>query len=213
MIIEAISNVCCPFTQLLESINDVQESIKTNCSSMIILAFENIFKICFITEENQKFKGKEFKTLDIFKDNLKIIFSKLLLNIYIISCSRYIFINFFMFTDEFKSSNTNLNHTFIALETIKKQLDTHKNKYYSRKLSTNLVDYSPWLAQFSDHNIDTIEVPGQYSGIKKPNVDNHITITSFKPKVKFLNQFYNNNDLNIVFVTQGTNNFFNEKSN
>jgi len=84
MFIKAISNVCCPFTQLLEYINDVQESIKTNNLSLIILVFENMFKNCFITKENQQFKGKEFKTLDIFKDNLKLIFGKLLLNICIL---------------------------------------------------------------------------------------------------------------------------------
>jgi len=78
MFVKAISNVCCPFTQLLEYINDVQESIKTNNLSMIKLAFENVFKNCFITEKNQQFKGKEFKTLDVFKDNLKSIFGKLL---------------------------------------------------------------------------------------------------------------------------------------
>lgn len=78
MFVKAISNVCCPFTQLLEYINDVQESLKTNCLSLIKLAFENVFNNCFINEENQHFKGKEFKTLDFFKDNLKLIFSKLL---------------------------------------------------------------------------------------------------------------------------------------
>jgi len=51
---------------------------------MIKLAFENVFKNCFITEENQHFKGKEFKTLDIFKDNLKFIFGKLLEYLYTI---------------------------------------------------------------------------------------------------------------------------------
>lgn len=82
MFVKAINNVCCPFTQLLEYINDVQESIKTNCLSLIKLAFENVFKNCFITEENQQFKGKGFKTLDIFKDNLKLIFGKLLEYLY-----------------------------------------------------------------------------------------------------------------------------------
>jgi len=83
MFVKAISNVCCPFTQLLEYINDVLENIKTNCLSVSILALENIFKNCFITEENQQFKGKEFKILDIFKNNLKLFFGKLLLSIHI----------------------------------------------------------------------------------------------------------------------------------
>jgi len=80
-------------------------------------------------------------------------------------------------------------------------------------LSTNLINYCPWLALYSNHNIDTIEIPGQYCGTRKPNIDNHITITSVKPKVKLLNIFHNKNNLNIGFLNQGTNNFFNEKSN
>lgn len=73
LFVKAISNVCCPFTQLLKYINYTQDRMKTNCMSTIILAFENIFNNCFITEENKKFKGKEFKILDIYKDKLKII--------------------------------------------------------------------------------------------------------------------------------------------
>lgn len=68
-----MSNVCCPFTQLLEYINDVYESTKSNCLSIITLAFENLFKNCFITEENKTFKGNAFKSLDIYKDKLKVI--------------------------------------------------------------------------------------------------------------------------------------------
>jgi len=97
----------------------------------------------------------------------------------------YIF-NFFLFTDKFQS-NSNLNDVCIALIEIKKQVDTHKNQYYCRKLSTHLIDYCPWLALYSNYNIDTIEIPGQYSGANKPNTNNHITIASFKPNVKFLN--------------------------
>lgn len=73
MFVKAMSNMCCPYTQLLEYINDVQECMKTNCSIIILLSFENMFKDCFITEENKKFKGKEFKVLDIYKDKLKIV--------------------------------------------------------------------------------------------------------------------------------------------
>jgi len=107
--VKAISNVCCPFTQLLEYINDVQESIKTNNLSLIILAFENIFKNCFITNENQEFKGKEFKTLDFFKDNLKLVFGKLPLNIFIlyITLLTLLVIILFLF---YSYLQTNSNH-------------------------------------------------------------------------------------------------------
>lgn len=73
MFIKAISNICCPFTQLLEYINDIKEYMKTNCLSIIILKFKNLFKNCFITKENQEFKGNEFKRLDIYKNNLEDI--------------------------------------------------------------------------------------------------------------------------------------------
>lgn len=58
---------------LLEYINEIQECIKTNCLKIIILAFDNMFKNCFIIKENLEFKGKEFKTLDIYKDKLQDI--------------------------------------------------------------------------------------------------------------------------------------------
>lgn len=73
MFIKAISNICCPFTQLVEYINDVQECLKTNCLNTIITAFQNLFKNCFITEENKNIKGNEFKILHIYKDKLKVI--------------------------------------------------------------------------------------------------------------------------------------------
>lgn len=73
MFIQAISNVCCPFTLLIEYINDIQECMKTNCLNIIILSFENMFKNCFI-KENHEFKGKEFKTIDIYKNKLQVIF-------------------------------------------------------------------------------------------------------------------------------------------
>lgn len=82
MFVKAISNVCCPFTQLLKYINDIKEYIKSNCMNTIVLAFENMFNNCFITEDNQKFKGKEFKILDIYKDKLKMVLGQLLFSIY-----------------------------------------------------------------------------------------------------------------------------------
>lgn len=79
MFIEAINNVCCPFTQLLDYINNIQESMKTNSSSIIVWGFKKMFKNCFITEENQKFKGNEFKSLDIYKHKLKDILGLLVI--------------------------------------------------------------------------------------------------------------------------------------
>lgn len=70
---KALSNVCCPFIQLIDYINNVIECMQTNCLITIVSSFENIFKNCFITEENKKFKGKEFNSIKIYKDQLKVI--------------------------------------------------------------------------------------------------------------------------------------------
>lgn len=94
-----------------------------------------------------------------------------------------IYFNFIIFTDKCQSSVTNINDSCIALEQTKKQVLLHKEEYYNKKPSTNLINYCPWLAQYSNHNIDTLEIPGQYTGLKQPNPDNHITITSFKRNV------------------------------
>lgn len=92
---------------------------------------------------------------------------------------------FLYFTDKYQSSASDINDSYTALETIKKQISYYKEKSYSEKQSTNLINYCPWLVQYSHHIIDTLEVPGQYSGIKKPNPHSHIFITSFKPYVIF----------------------------
>lgn len=94
-----------------------------------------------------------------------------------------IYFNFIILADECLSSVTNINDSCTALEQTKKQVHLHREEYYSRKPFTNLINYCPWLAQYSNHNIDSLEIPGQYSGLKIPNPDNHITITSFKPNV------------------------------
>lgn len=73
MFVKALNNVCCPFTQLLEHINGVRECMQTDCLSVTLLAFENLFTNCFITEENKKIKGVEFETLEIYKDKLKVV--------------------------------------------------------------------------------------------------------------------------------------------
>lgn len=81
---------------------------------------------------------------------------------------------------------TNIDDSYVALEKIRKDLYSHKEENYNRKKSTNLNDYCPWLAQFSKYAINTLEIPGQYSGFKQPDPDNHITITSVKPNVKLI---------------------------
>lgn len=71
------------------------------------------------------------------------------------------------------------------MEVIRKQVCFDKEKYYNTKQSTNLIHYCPWLTQYSNHSINNLEVPGQYFGFRKPNLDSHITITSFQPNVNF----------------------------
>lgn len=99
----------------------------------------------------------------------------------------YFFIFIFdLFTDQLQSSITNINDFYLPLERIRKQVYSDKEKYYFNKSQfTNLINYCPWLTQYSNHAIETLEVPGQYFGFRKPNPDSHITITSFKSNVSF----------------------------
>lgn len=57
------------------------------------------------------------------------------------------------------------------------------SEYCNKQLSINLNNFCPWLAEYSNHTIDTLEIPGQYSGLKKHDPNNHITIASFKQNV------------------------------
>lgn len=65
-----------------------------------------------------------------------------------------------------------------------------------------MIHYCPWLAQYSNDVINSLEVPGQYSGLKKPNPDNHITIATFKSNVTFFSLFYFQDILNIISLIQ-----------
>lgn len=64
-------------------------------------------------------------------------------------------------------------------EKLRKLLDAS-----TRTLSVNLKDYCPWLANF--HSVDfnsSIEIPGQYTGIRKPLPQYHVKIAGFAEKV------------------------------
>lgn len=83
------------------------------------------------------------------------------------------------------------------LEKLKKEKDSQKRIAAIRHLddelrsvaqakrkSPNLKDYCPWLANF--HSVDfgkVLEIPGQYTGLKKPLPQYHVKIAGFHPKV------------------------------
>lgn len=54
-----------------------------------------------------------------------------------------------------------------------------------KSMSTNLADYCPWLQNFSATEISDIEIPGQYTGERKPLTQYHIKISGFLSKVCF----------------------------
>lgn len=65
-----------------------------------------------------------------------------------------------------------------------KQLDDELRSVAHVKRSPNLKDYCPWLANF--HSVDFgkgLEIPGQYTGLKKPLPQYHVKIAGFHPKV------------------------------
>lgn len=56
------------------------------------------------------------------------------------------------------------------------------------KKSTNLKDYCPWLANFHSVDFDTVlEIPGQYTGLKKPLPQYHVKIAGFQSQVSSMN--------------------------
>lgn len=53
-----------------------------------------------------------------------------------------------------------------------------------KKFSPNLKDYCPWLANFcSLENTTSLEIPGQYTGMKMPLPQYHVKIAGFARKV------------------------------
>lgn len=55
----------------------------------------------------------------------------------------------------------------------------------TRELPVNLKDYCPWLANFHSAEFNySLEIPGQYTGIKKPLPQYHVKIAGFAPKVR-----------------------------
>lgn len=62
------------------------------------------------------------------------------------------------------------------------------SSYYDTKaklqtISKNLADYCPWLQNFHAFETDDIEIPGQYTGERKPLTQYHVKISGFVPKV------------------------------
>ncbi|XP_066592485.1 DNA-dependent protein kinase catalytic subunit-like [Prorops nasuta] len=58
-----------------------------------------------------------------------------------------------------------------------------KRKLAKRKVNASLKSYSPWLHEYSG---GSLEIPGQYSGDKKPLPQYHARIMKFEPAVKVM---------------------------
>nr|XP_050866588.1 DNA-dependent protein kinase catalytic subunit-like isoform X1 [Vespula vulgaris] len=58
-----------------------------------------------------------------------------------------------------------------------------KQSFKERKISILLKDYSPWLCEFNESHL---EVPGQYTGNRKPMPQYHIKIMKIEPIVKIM---------------------------
>lgn len=57
------------------------------------------------------------------------------------------------------------------------KLKTHKAR------DGNIGDYSPWLKTFKRNTTFDLEIPGQYTGKKKPVLEYHVKIDSFDERV------------------------------
>lgn len=63
--------------------------------------------------------------------------------------------------------------------TLKQVLENRKETY-----SLRLLDYCPWLADFSGNRMNSdIEIPGQYDGKKMPLPQHHVKISGFHTNV------------------------------
>ncbi|XP_076296859.1 DNA-dependent protein kinase catalytic subunit isoform X2 [Lasioglossum baleicum] len=66
---------------------------------------------------------------------------------------------------------------------VSKLIEKLKNSFGRRKDKSHLQDYSPWLHRFSGKDI---EIPGQYTGDRKPMPRYHAKIIKIEPSVKVL---------------------------
>lgn len=89
----------------------------------------------------------------------------------------------------YKSSVTKLISTLSSrkpdLSGINKLLEELNKKRFNN--SVNLIDYCPWLMNFSGFKMDAVlEIPGQYTGQKRPLPQYHVKINGFLSKVLLL---------------------------
>lgn len=57
-------------------------------------------------------------------------------------------------------------------------------KFSGAQTPTNMKEYSQWLSDFQAANYDSdMELPGQYTGLCKPQPEYHVKINSFDDKV------------------------------
>lgn len=90
---------------------------------------------------------------------------------------------------DFKRDFENLNP---ISESIKEDLQKLKCKISNNKVITSpdLGDFSPWLANFHATKLEAdIEIPGQYTGGKRPLTRHHVKISSFSHNVIMFYRF------------------------
>ncbi|XP_072167838.1 DNA-dependent protein kinase catalytic subunit-like [Diadema setosum] len=91
------------------------------------------------------------------------------------------------FDTEFGHDGSKLSGmSFKALQTIFKKLYDKMNPGGPNSNPGNLMEYSSWFSSFHSMQGDELEIPGQYSGIKKPMPEYHVKIAGFEEQVRTL---------------------------
>lgn len=132
---------------------------------------EQIIEELFSRDAN-KFKGLSYSVITKQKDKF----------LSLRNCKYYFFISYFC-----SYINILLIFKGTSLEDFQEKLFGIKNANYSEKNYFKLEDYCPWLIRFRASNLDyDIEIPGQYSGDKRPLVQYHVKISTFLQQVCIL---------------------------
>lgn len=155
LFLKSLSCVSMPVNILLYYLKSLSKLVKDSLQFNTLLDFvmKDIYNEKPDSADVTKFCGNSFKTISDFEKDLQ--------------CLR-------------KEKNPTKR-----FETIKNLDDRLRQILISKKkLSVNLKDYSPWLANFHSADYDlSLEIPGQYTGLKMPLPHYHVKIAGFQSKV------------------------------
>lgn len=157
LFLKALSSVTIPANIVEYHLKQLSQKLASNqeeFNALIDLIIEEIYSEKPDSGDVTKFHGNSFKTISVLKGQLELLKNE-------------------------KNPQRRLN-LLNDLQAKSKKLQGVPIK----NLSVNLKDYCPWLANFhsADFNV-SLEIPGQYTGMKKPLPEYHVKIAGLMPKV------------------------------